>query len=75
MMSREDGHVNEETWPRPTGHAVSNVADVADVCVVRDSTRIEPSREFVAAVERLRAPAQAVVRRLLEVGFQNVIQK
>jgi hypothetical protein len=51
-------------------------AKVADVYVVRDaSQRVAPSREFLAAAGRLSPLTQAVLRRLLDVGFQSVVRK
>lgn len=49
---------------------------VADVYVVRDaSRRIMPSPEFLAAIGRLSPATQAVVRRLIEAGFQGAVRK
>ena len=53
-----------------------DTAKVADIYVVRDtSQRVAPSREFLAAVERLSPLTQAVLRRLVDVGFQSVVRK
>ena len=50
--------------------------EVADVYVVRDTTRqITPSPEFVTAIERLPPAAQAIMRRVLERGFQGLLRK
>ena len=51
-------------------------ANVADVYVVRDAARrITPSPEFLAAISRLSPLTQAVMRRLIEAGFQSVVRK
>jgi hypothetical protein len=63
----------EHRPPTPTG---DGVAKVADLYVVRDgSKRITPSHEFLAAVERLTAPARSVIRCLIDVGFESLVRK
>ena len=52
--------------------------NVAEIYVVRSSVpeaRREASRELLAAVERLPASAQDILRALVKVGFQAMVRK
>ena len=61
---------------RPPTATDQGVGSVADVYVARDlSQRVEPSHEFLTALEKLSSSTQAVVRRLIDQGFENVIRK
>jgi flagellar basal body rod protein FlgC len=54
----------------------TGVGGVADVYVVRDlSQRVEPSPEFLAALQNLSASTQAVVRSLIADGFEKAVRK
>lgn len=60
--------------------ADEGVAKVADVYVVRGveaeaGGHPGPSPELLAAVKRLSPEVQALVHRLIEVGFQAVVRK
>ncbi len=59
----------------PTGEGVAQVADVYVVRGVDAAEHPGPSPELLAAVERLSPAVQALIRRLIDVGFQGVVRK
>ena len=59
--------------PAPTGE---NVAEIYVVRSIVPEARREPSRELLAAVERLpSSSAQDILRALVKVGFQAMVRK
>jgi len=50
--------------------------DVADIYVVRGvEQRLQPSREFLAALERLSPAGHSMVQELIKVGFEAMVRK
>ena len=59
----------------PTGEGVAKIADIYVVRGVDAAEHLVPSPELLAAVKRLSPGAQALMQRLIDVGFQAVVRK